>query len=340
MNAQDENELAQAGKLSPNPKDGAIPIPIVDGKRVHAPQVLTVRDLLTTSMERAFSREPRTFCTTGVNDLDDATGGMRAGHVWVFGADTSWGKSSFLVMVADENMSKGKRVLIVSAEDAPSMYGDRLMVRRAQVDAKRYRDRRLEPKEMDAVAKVAAAARPDPVYLDARGKKAELVAAEVKLAIAKYRIDLVAYDYLQEFRSSSRQQDRRNEVSEVAAILRESIKTSGVTGIIFSQITVSEGKKHPDKHSIRESRDVSNAAEAVLLGFTPEKAFPRRGGGTIEAGTKCVLIDKAKDGVRCTVPLEWDEKTASFRTVSGPYDDFDSIAEPVSYPDNSEERYP
>ena len=327
----DENDDLKAGKASPNPMDGALPIPIVDGKRVPMPTVLTVRQLMEESAARATGEARQEFCTTGVYALDDKTGGLRPGHVWVFGADTSWGKSSFLVMLADDNIRAGKKVLIVSAEDAPTMYGDRLLVRRSMVRAKAFRDRALSFEEKRRVQDKVREAEPVPVYLDARGKRAELVAAEVKLAVMKHGIDLVAYDYLQEFRSSKNHQDRRNEVAEVAAALRESIKTTGITGIIFSQITVQEGKKHPDKHSIRESRDVSNAAEAVLLGFTPEKPIiSKKNGKEVAArGQKCILIDKAKDGLRGVVALKWDNDSACFVSEPKPpgeYDEFDNFA--------------
>lgn len=326
--APDLNDLKRHGQLPADLEKITKPVAIVP--KGGAPRVLTVRELLDASAERAFKRAPTNACTTGIAKLDDATGAMRPGHVWVFGADTNWGKSSFLIMVADENMKKGKRVLIVSAEDDSSIYGDRLMVRRSKVNAKRYRDRRLSDDELVKVGDVLAAARPDPVFLDARGKSAEQVAEQVKWAIQEHRIDLVAYDYLQEFRSSKRHQDRRNEVSEVAALLREAVKTSGKTGIIFSQITVSAEKKYPDKHSIRESRDVGNAAEVIVLGFTPTEPIP----GVAEAGTKCVLVDKAKDGIKGAVALDWDIETASFNEIRGEYDCFDEVA------DNNDEWYP
>jgi replicative DNA helicase len=320
--APDDNDLAMQGRAPKDLEDGTKPMnpTPVGGK----PRVLTVKQLLDASAERALSRAPRGSCTTGVNKLDDATGGLRPGHVWVFGADTNWGKSSFLIMLADENMKKRKRVLIVSSEDDESIYGDRLMVRRAKVNAKRYRDRKMTDEEMTRVTDVVAAAPPDPVFLDARGKPAEQVAAQVKWAIREHAIDIVCYDYLQEFRSSKRYQDRRNEVSEVAAMLREAIKTTGKTGIIFSQITVSADKKYPDKHSIRESRDVSNAAEVIVLGFTPTDSITRADGSVIvEGGKKCALVDKAKDGIKGAVELDWDEERAAFVEIQGEYDVFD-----------------
>lgn len=335
MKALDENDKLKAGLLPVDPESGTVPVnpTPVGGK----PRILTVKQLLDASADRALSRASRNSCTTGVNKLDDATGGLRPGHVWVFGADTNWGKSSFLIMLADENMKRRKRVLIVSSEDDESIYGDRLMVRRARVNAKRYRDRKLTDDEMNRVTDVVSKAEPSPVFLDARGKQAEHVAAQVKWAIREHAIDVVCYDYLQEFRSSKRFQDRRNEVSEVAAMLREPIKTMGKTGIIFSQITVSADKKYPDKHSIRESRDVSNAAEVIVLGFTPVDDIRRADGSTVvEGGKKCALVDKAKDGIKGAVELDWDEECATFNAIAGEYDVFDGEFDQL----DGEERYP
>lgn len=336
MKNLDENDKAMRGTLPRDPEANTRPIQLAP--KIAPPRILTVKELLDASAERAMSRAPSRACTTGVAGLDRATGGFCPGQVWVIGADTNWGKSSFLIMVADENIRKGKRVLIVSSEDDESIYGDRLLVRRAEVNALRFRDRRLSPDEYNRVADVVAKAETAPVFLDARGKKAEQVAKEVKWAIATHDIDLVAYDYLQEFRAQKQYDDRRNEVSEVAAMLREPIKTTGKTGIIFSQITVSVGKKYPDKHSIRESRDVSNAADVIALGFTPNEVLPGKNGqATVDAGTKCMLIDKVKQGIKGAVPLDWDEEGAFFRRIEDPphpADEFDDFTP------TQEDRYP
>lgn len=282
-------------------------------------RVITVRELLSDAMDRALSRESTGACTTGVHGIDQKTGGMRPGHVWLLGADTSWGKTSCAVMLADVNMARGKRVLIVSAEDAASMYGDRLMARRARVNATRLRDRQLLPREVVAVTDVAAKALPDPVFLDCIGETAEATARKIDMAMREHKIDMVIVDYLQELRSGKRTQDRRNEVSNVASLIRTTIKRANKTGIILSQITVEAAKKYPDKHSIRESRDVSNGAEVILLGFSPREPIMSGTGECIaEAGQKCILIDKAKDGVTGAVAMKWDAESACFDEIAAP----------------------
>lgn len=307
----DETEKAQAEQLKADPAEGGAVM------SAEVPRVLTDRDLVRSSVMRALSpRSKATLtATTGHYRLDDITGGLQKEFVWVIGADTSWGKTSLVIMMADENMALGKRFLIVSAEDPERIYGDRFVVRRANVSADRYAKQRLTRDERDRVEAVKG--KEEPVYLDARGRGVEWVCRHVKRLIKEYAIDVVAYDYLQAFDNEKPQQDRRNQVTYIARVLTDSVKTSGAAGIILSQITVQPGKPHPDKHSIRESRDVSNAAEVVMLGFTPDKMIERTVGEKKEllalAGDRCLFVDKCKNGPRGgLIVMPWNNDGAFF----------------------------
>jgi replicative DNA helicase len=324
--SQDENDKLDAGTLPDDP--GA------DARLVAAdvPRVLTVKDLTTSALLRAMKRREFASCTSGHYRLDSITGGLKPGFVWAIGAATSWGKSSFLVMVTDENLKRKKRVLIVSSEDPEHIYGDRLMLRRAKVSADNLRMRRLSTDEQERMRRVASDAEDVPVFLDARSKSVEWLAPRIKKLIVEHSIDVVAYDYLQAFDNQQRQQDRRNQISYIARVLTDTAKTArpgGIAGLLFSQITEDKTKPHPDKNSIRESRDVSNAAEVVLLGFTPTKEIVDHSGKVlVDADQHCLLVDKCKDGPRgALIPLDWDKTTASFVATTDPEQAYyDSIA--------------
>ncbi len=316
----DENDKLQAGKLPGSPSD--------DAKIVSAdvPRVLTVQDLLRQSRINADKKTAQSAVTTGNYRLDGITGGMMPGFVWVFGADTSFGKSSWLVMLTDENIRASKRVLIVSAEDDEKLYGDRLMLRRTRNNANRLRSKKVTPEERDRMIAVESKAEDAPVFLDARGKGVEWTARHTKQIVKEQEIDVVAFDYLGAFDTDKPMQDRRNQVTYIARTLTDVTKSLNRTGILFSQITVEKGKPIPDKHSIRESRDVSNAAEVVLLGFKPEKDMmtaskvPGRPPELlVAAGARALFVDKCKNGPRgAIIPLPWDEDSACFDTVKDP----------------------
>lgn len=298
--SKDENDRAQEGSLPKNPKQ--------DARRVNdTPRLLTVQELLSGSMNRATKKETIAKCVTGVHEIDDATGGLRPGDVWVIGGDTNIGKSCLLVQIADENLLLGKGVLIVAAEDKSTLYGDRLMRRRARVSAKRLKDRCLTAEELSSVAATVARAEKVPVYLDARGRPAEWVAKHVSRVVEEESIDVVLYDYIQEFRSVRQYGTRTLELEAVGGILRHAVKRRDKAGIIFSQITVTEQKLMPDKHSIRNCRDISNAAEGVMLMWQPKTDIEKDGLTQISKGTTCIFVDKVKDGTKgFVVPLSWD----------------------------------
>ena len=277
------------------------------------PRTLTVGDLLRDSEARLYQPQSTTSCTTGHYAIDRATGGFERGSVWAFGAETNWGKSSFLVMVADENIRKGRKVLIVSSEDDQKLYGNRLLIRRSRVCAERFKAKALQTDERDRIRDVVKAGEDQPVFFDARGRSVEWVASRTKDLVREYGIDLVAFDYLQAFDSDKRHQDRRNQVSYIARALTDVAKLANISGIIFSQITIAEGRSFPDKNSIKESKDVGNAAEVVMMGFTPAKPITRRDGSPlISAGERALNLDKNKDGPKGMFPVKWDDHSACF----------------------------
>lgn len=310
----DQADLHKAGRQLPDPKTNVRPI------AMQVPRVHTVLDLMTASVMRLNEAKNAPLrCTTGHYQLDRITGGFKPGFTWLFGATTSWGKSSWLISLTDDNIRMGKRVLIVSSEDTEEVYGDRLMVRRARVNAVRYRDGKLHDFEREAVDKVLANAEELPVFVDARRFNTEDLAGHLSKIIREHKIDLVAFDYIQEFRTKRRFQDERVKYKEIASMLRHVVKDAKCAGLLFSQVTTDENTKFPTRLNIRESRDIANAAEVIVLGFEPEKPLTSGETTLARAGTKNLFIDKVKNGPRGRfIELDWDADSACFRTVADP----------------------
>ena len=295
--------------------NGADRVPPTNDLQESELRVYTVRDLLEEAAIRSRSKEQLDRGTTGHSVMDGLTGGLRPGHAWVVAAETSWGKTSYLVSVVDENLKRGKRALIVSFEDPRAMYADRLLCRRAGVNARRLRDRCLTVKEDDRIKEVAKAAEPLPVYIEADDQPIEILVKRVEAVIRAERIDVVAWDYLQETQTNRRYQDERVRFRETAALMRNIGRRVGCCTMILSQITEQTGKKYPDKNSVRECRDVSNAAEHILIGFIPEENIVKDGKGVVVGGTKCIKVDKSKDGIKGVVAMKWNDESACFDAV-------------------------
>lgn len=310
----DQADLHKQGKPLPDATANVRPL------AMQVPRVHTVLDILTASVGRLDEAATAPLrCTTGHYQLDRITGGFKPGFTWLFGATTSWGKSSWLVALTDDNIRAGKRVLIVSSEDTEEVYGDRLMVRRAKVNALRYRDGKLMEFERERVDAALAKAEELPVYVDARRWAIEDLAGHLRTIIREHRIDLVAFDYIQEFQTKRRHQDERVKFKDIASVMRHVIKDAKISGVLFSQLTTDENTKWPTRHNIRESRDMANGAEVIVLGFEPDKDMKIGETVVARANAKSVFIDKVKNGPRNRfLELDWDNDSAVFKTVSDP----------------------
>ncbi len=194
---------------------------------------------------------------SGIPSCDQLVGGVRAGHVWVVGAPTNWGKTSLCLAVADVY---ARRSLIVTCEDAPELLFARLLSRRSGVAGTAIRDGDLQQRDHAALADTIMKSGQHgdvPFVVDGRGRSVERIADYIRVITTAHDIGLVLVDYLQCITTERKTDDRRQEINHIARTLTDAIKTRGAAGILTSQLT---------DENIRDSRDVEHAAEVVLIG--------------------------------------------------------------------------
>jgi replicative DNA helicase len=244
------------------------------------------------------------------------------------------------VSVADENLKLGRGVLIVSLEDPEELYGDRLMLRRCcvahnadplgvvKVRADALRLGNLSSGEKLAMREIASKGERKPMFLDARNLKGERIAKELGRILDNVAIDLVILDYLQEVHSAREHHSTRDKVSEMARAIRQEVKSRNRSLVIVSQVTVGDDPdKWPRMNQIRDSRDVVNAAEVVVMaGTAANDVKVNASDGTLvplKKGERGLRVEKVKQGKKGLVKLPWDDDAACFLPVSGgpEYDD-------------------
>lgn len=271
----------------------------------------TVRESMTLAYKAVTEQRAERGCRTISKRLDEATGGVTRGSVWLFAAGTSWGKSSFIVGAANRTLRDAKRPLIVTVEDPEVLFGKRLIATRSNVNALRLRESRLLPEEVRKVTNEVSEAEDTPWILPAIGRSAEAIAADVRSLVVAHGIDLVMVDYLQRMRLQARAQDRRHEINTICYLLTDAIKESGAGGILFSQLTENENN---GKLRARESEDLHNSAEVVVFGkkrIEPEVDVNGRKIG--EKKHRELWVEKVKEGpVGFAIDMPWNDHSASF----------------------------
>lgn len=253
---------------------------------------------------------------TGSPKLDQHTGGVRPGHVWVLGAPTNWGKSSWLIALSERYLQvHGRGVLLISCEDEPLLFSLRRLCRRAGIRGGAARDGKISASEYESAVGAlseASSRGKAPVLLDGRGRPVEALAEDIRRMAKLNGIRLVLVDYLQCIATQRDTQDRRAEINHIGRTLTDAIKMSGCAGVLASQLTGED---------IRESRDIEHAAEVVLIG-RKHLASVDKDGNELSPGKKDIFIKKNKTGASGdAIDLEWDETTGSFRDVEDAYAD-------------------
>lgn len=82
--------------------------------------ISTLADLFVESLkaykEKQDSGQNMIGISTGIEELDEVTEGLREGQMWVLGAMTSGGKSAFMMNVVDSVLKQGKKASVYSLE--------------------------------------------------------------------------------------------------------------------------------------------------------------------------------------------------------------------------------
>lgn len=276
--------------------------------------VRSVAQMLQAVADACKRREPEPNCTTGNDKLDELIGGYRRRHITVLGAATHFGKSTFAIMAFDEADRAGKRALIVSSEDSELLYGKRIASRRTGVQATKLRDGTVDEHEIARLFKCGADASLTRGFLYGVGRSTEELAEAVRELCAEENYDLVIVDYLQAFRAKA--QDRRNEVTTVARLFSDAIKSGNAAGLLLSQIKRLESGREPTMSDLKETGDIEIFAEHVIIGVSEDAKREVFAAEDQPARKQRYLkLEKNKDGPASAdrIYLAFDDMTASFR---------------------------
>jgi len=233
---------------------------------------------------------------TGFASVDRATAGFRDGDLVVLAAATSGGKTTLACNIAANIARGGGRVLYVSGEMLPRELGQRFLQASSNVWGSRIRNGALHEHEWTELH--AAAGNMEKWKLAIVGRT--MSAGEIGHTARKYArkwggLDLLVVDYLQIMRSDNGKASRHEQVGSFVWNLKQIAMDLPCPVMALSQFDRSAVKgttKPPSMFHLKESGDIENHSNTVLLMHTPENQE-----GEIEVWLR---IAKARDGAATT----------------------------------------
>lgn len=214
---------------------------------------------------------------TGIPCLDETYGGLRRGGSYVIAARPGRGKSALMKQILNSLDIRARPSLCISLEMSEEEFAARILSERAQIDGKLLEvddsgERLLNDVELARLRQVVTDTQHSVIHIRApRGKAAtiEAIAAQARLAKAKWGIDVLAVDYLQLMAKSSSRQTDYEFVTANSKAFKQLARELGIVVIVLSQLNrggESGGNpRRPRLSDLRDSGSIEQDADGVIM---------------------------------------------------------------------------
>lgn len=246
------------------------------------------------SMEQGFldfyrrQEEPARLISWGLEKVDGTLKAEWGGDFIVLGGYPSAGKTALSLQLA-WNQAKDHRVGYFSLETKPEKLVDRAVAAVCGVDFGRIKTHQLTPEDWKACSDRSQA------FV---GRNLEVIQAgglsvvDIQAMSLAGRYEIIYIDYLQLITPEDKRRSDVEQVTQISKDLHIMAQTTGITVVALSQLSRPKdgGKqeRYPGLHSLRQSGQIEQDADGVLLLYKEEANLPN--------SRRCLKIAKNKDG--------------------------------------------
>lgn len=291
-------------------------------ERRSAPSFHLVREFLEGHLEMLMEihkdphRRPVSALSTGFEEFDALTSGLRRSDLTVLAGRPGTGKTSLaLGIIRHAAVEEKKKVGMFSLEMTKEQVLERLLCAEAQVDLQRLRDGYLPASKWGLIAEAAGRLH-DAVILVDDASTASILSIKAKARQMMKRhdgLDLVAVDYLQLVEAGIRSDVREQQIAYISRALKALARELRVPVIACSQLNRAVERresKRPQLSDLRESGAIEQDADLVVFIYRPDYYDdPDQTGPVAEAE---VIIAKQRNGPLGKLRLMFNKSQARF----------------------------
>lgn len=287
---------------------------IAESVQVATGHAVPLMDVIPAAVERIQAAQKAgggvTGISTGLADLDEMCSGLHPSEVTIIAARTSVGKTAMLLNIARYVGEYVGPALVYSLEmDRESLFG-RLLASEASVNGQDIRTGRLSDEDWSRIGPALVSLRKSKIYVDDTASIAigQMIARTRKFK-DQYGLAMVGIDYVQLMRGSGRFENRTQEIGNVSRGIKAMAKELKVPAVVLGQLsreTEKRQSKRPQLSDLRESGDLEQDADTVILLYRPEQRAEDQG-DEAEA-----IFAKQRNGPTGVVKLTWRKEFVRF----------------------------
>jgi replicative DNA helicase len=239
-----------------------------------ASDVLEIRHILDHEFENLMRRHETpgliTGIPTGINRLNQLTGGFQRSDFIILAARPSVGKTALALNIVEHVARKeGLPALLFSLEMAKQQVALRMLCTHCEVDYQKLRSGYISSEEWQKIVnKGMGDLREAPVYIDDTPAIGAMeLRAKARRMKSRHDIQLVVVDYLQ-LMGGPREQSREREVAKISAALKALARELNIPVLALSQIRRAAEERaggRPQLADLRESGALEQDADVVMI---------------------------------------------------------------------------
>ena len=263
---------------------------------------LSLGELIGDYCDRMQDKRPVRYLNWGIESLDRDLY-VSGGQFGVIAADSSVGKTALALQFAYHMAADGHRVGFFGLETPKENLEDRLLAQYQVAGIPLPSTKRKKLTDEDLRAAGEAGMRSDQIYLRILRNYETL--ERIRAKTIQRRFDVIFIDYVQLIDAPGR--ERWDIVTNISMGLHRMAQQLGITVIGLSQITPAvKGQKAPTKDDLRESRQLKQDADFILL------LYPDTEEG-VPPTARVLEIAKNKDGRCARLRMDFEPEHMTFK---------------------------
>lgn len=236
---------------------------------------------------------------TGFEKIDSKSGGLQKSDLIIIAGETSQGKTSLAVSIMRNAAYYGAKISMYSMEMKKEQIAARILSMESGVPANQIMYSRLTDSQVQAIDKGIGKVTGKGIYFDDRStSNIDTIISSIRYMKLKFGIDGAIVDYLQILNVNMKGANKEQQMGDVARRLKNLAKELDIWIIALSQLNRDKDNPVPSLARLRDSGQIAEAADVVILIYRPEiynKSYPSGFSNVETRGTAMIDIAKGRN---------------------------------------------
>lgn len=281
--------------------------------------IRTVRDVATKQVAMYEARNSqggikKTGIPTGLENLDDITGGLQDGDLIIIAGRPSMGKTAFGIAITKAAVLSGMPALVISLEMSAESITDRILANMSGMNMRQLTRGFILNNEWPSIINAVSEIGNAPLFI---ADNADITPAEIRAKArrlkAEHNLGLLVVDYIGLVKVPGKHDTREQAVAEISRTLKAIARELDIPVIGLSQLNRqvdSRAEKRPLLSDLRESGAIEQDADVIAFIYRDE--IYNKSPDNPDRGIAEIEIAKHRNGPTGTIKLKFDPETQTF----------------------------